>query len=94
MDQALLGSSTTNLFMNALDYTNVKVNGLLAGEDSVAHTVSTVVTGGTMAAAGNGRRAFNAFGGASSNNYQNYAVSNRAHLTIQALWNNGLGRPI
>ena len=90
MDQALLGSSTTNLFIDALDYTNVEVNGLLAGEDSVAHTVSTVVTGGTMAAAGNWQGgAFNAFGGASSNNYQNYAVSNGAHLTIQALWNDG-----
>src|SRR5207245_4987551 len=60
------------------------VYGSLTGTTSA----SLVVTGGPSAAAGLWRGgATNIFAGAASGNYVNYNVSNGAHFSVQAVWN-------
>src|SRR5262249_11766276 len=52
MEQADLSLSHTNLFVDALDYTNVEMHDFYAGYDWTAGMTSVIVTGGPSAAQG------------------------------------------
>jgi hypothetical protein len=90
MEQANPSLSRTNLFVDGLDYTNVELHDFYAGYGSLTGTTnaSVVVTAGPSAAAGLWQGgATNIFAGAASGNYVNYNVSNGAHFSVQAVWN-------
>ena len=91
MDQALLGGSTTNLFVDGLDYTNVELHDFY---HVTALTSSVNVVGGSLAAAGNWQGGVtNIFAGASTGNYVSYGVSNGAHATVRDIWNDAGAGP-
>jgi len=88
--EPLLSSSQTNLFVDALDYTQVEIHSLFAVAASAVGTVSTVITGGAQAAAGNWQGGTtNVWGGSIANDYQNFGVSNGAHVSLVAVWAEG-----
>jgi len=88
MEQATLGGSHTNLFVDGLDYTHLELHDFYHEYDSTAGMTSVVVTGGPSAAAGNWQGgATNIFSGASSGNYIGYGISNGARVGIRDIWN-------
>ncbi len=88
MEQAILGSSYTNLLVDGLDYTNVELHDFSHVYDGTTGMSSLVVTGGPSAMKGVWQGgATNIFAGSSSGNYVSYSVSNGAHVGIQDIWN-------
>jgi hypothetical protein len=90
MEQVILGQSSKNLFVDALDYTNVELHGFqhLSGDQVPGINTSVVVTGGSQAAAGHWQGgATNIFNGLTADNYYSYGVSNGAHVAVNSVWN-------
>jgi Pectate lyase superfamily protein len=88
MEQANLGLSHTNLFVDGLDYTNVELHDFYHAYDWTTGMTSVVVTGGPSAAQGLWQGgATNIFAGASAGNYLGYGVSNGAHVGIRDNFN-------
>jgi hypothetical protein len=88
MEQANLGASHTNLFVDGLDYTNVELHDFYHVYDATTGMTSVVVTGGPTAAQGlwlGG--ATNILAGASAGNHISYGISNGAHVGIRDIWN-------
>jgi hypothetical protein len=84
MEQARLGGSGTNLFVDGLDYTNVELHNL---NHTTATGTSINVIGGPSAAAGLWQGgATNIFAGATTENHIAYGASNGAHLNAIDLW--------
>jgi hypothetical protein len=91
MEQATLGSSHTNLFVDSLDYTNVELHDFYPEYGSQVRgntNAAVVVTGGPQASSGNWKGSTtNIFAGETSGNYVNYSVSNGAHFSVRDVWN-------
>jgi hypothetical protein len=90
MEQVILGQSSTNLFVDALDYTNAELHDFqhLSGDQVPGINTSVVVTGGSQAAAGSWQGgATNIFAGLTADNYYSYGVSNGAHVAVEGVWN-------
>jgi Pectate lyase superfamily protein len=89
MDQALLGSSHTNLSVDGLDYTNVELHDFFH-VGAPTNMTSVNVRGGPSAAQGLWQGgATTIFLGSSTENYLGYGVSNGAHVEVQGVWNDG-----
>jgi hypothetical protein len=88
MEQANLALSHTNLFVDALDYTNVELHDFYHSWTALrSGTASLDVTGGPYAAQGLWQGGTtNIFAGYSSGNNPAYAVSNGAHVGIRDTW--------
>jgi hypothetical protein len=87
MEQATLGLSHTNLFVDGLDYTNVELHDFYHNYDTTTGMTSVNVTGGPSAAQGLWRGgATNIFAGASAGNYISYGVSNGARVGVRDIW--------
>ena len=90
MESTFLSYSYTNLFVEALDNTNVELHDFehKGAQNSANDAVSVKVTGRTSTTHNlwSGGET-NIFAGASSGNNVNYEVSNGAHLGVRDIWN-------
>jgi hypothetical protein len=87
MEEMILGSSNTNLFVDGLDYANVELHDFTHTTAPTGMT-SVNVTGGPSAAAGLWRGgATNIFAADSEYNDNPYSVSNGAHVSVRGMWN-------
>jgi hypothetical protein len=87
MEQAHIGGSGTNVFVDGLDYTNVESHNI---NHATATGTSINVTGGPSAAAGLWKGGVtNIFAGAATENYTGYGVANGAHMGVRDIWNDG-----
>jgi hypothetical protein len=90
MEGVILSQSSTNLFVDALDYTLVEAHDFQnLSTDSVSGTpTGVIVTGGAQAAAGNWQGgATNVFAGLAAANYYGWQTSGGAHLAVEDVWN-------
>ena len=86
----MLGQSSKNLFVDALDYTKVELHDIQHTSTDLIPGVTTslVVTGGPQAAAGNWQGGVtNVFLCLTADNYYSYGVSGGAHVAVQGNWN-------
>jgi hypothetical protein len=87
MEQATLGQSYTQLFVDGLDYTNVELHDFYNLYDWTTGNTSVKVLGGPSAAQGLWQGgATNIFAGLASGNYITYGVSNGAHVGVRGTW--------
>jgi len=86
MEEIVIGSSNTSLFVDGLDYTNVELHDFTHGS-TPAGMRSVVVTGGPSAAAGLWQGGVtNIFTGNSFQVDTGYDVSNGAHVMVRDVW--------
>ncbi len=86
IDQFYVSFSQTQIFADALDYTNVEMHNTQAGSTTAGGTNIKVV-GGTQANAGNWQGGVtNYFAGAGGNNPTAFSVSNGGHLGVRDVW--------
>ena len=91
--QAQLTHSPTNLMVNGLDYTNVELHNVqYAGENQAGETAVKII-GGASAAAGSWLGGeTKVFTSGSSSTWENYNISNGAHVSLFDIWyDNGGG---
>lgn len=93
MESPFLTHSYTNLFSDALDYTDVQLHDFEHSDaQSVNNSPSVEVTGGPYAAHDLWQGGVtNIFAGASSGNNLSYAVSGGGHLGVRYTWNDSGG---
>jgi hypothetical protein len=90
MEETWLAGSDTDLFVDALDNTNVQLHDFYHQGSLQTGQVAVNVTGGPEAAAGRWQGgATNIFAGASYGENLSYEVSNGAHVGVRDIWYDG-----
>jgi hypothetical protein len=90
MEETWLAGSDTDLFVDALDNTNVQLHDFYHQGSLQTGQVAVNVTGGPEAAAGRSQGgATNIFAGASYGENLSYEVPNGAHVGVRDIWYDG-----